>query len=81
MLTGYRAIFSTEDGNVEGTTLVEHSIPLEEGTRPNRQQPHRLGPEKEAKAERQVQELLQKKTDRAGRKCLKLSGCPCEKEK
>ena len=41
--------------------LVEHSIPVEFGTRPIRQHPHRLGPEKEAEAERQVKDLLEKK--------------------
>ena len=33
---------------------------VEEGTRPIRQPPHRLGPEKEAEAEKQVKELLEK---------------------
>ena len=42
------------------TTLVEHSIPVVEGTRPIRQPPRRLGSEKEAEAEKQVQELLAK---------------------
>ena len=42
------------------TTLVEHSIPIVEGTRPIRQPPRRLGSEKEAEAEKQVQELLTK---------------------
>ena len=42
------------------TTLIEHSIPVVEGTRPIRQPPHRLGPEKEAEAEKQVQDLLEK---------------------
>ena len=40
--------------------MVEHSIPLVEGARPIRQPPHRLGPQKEAEADRQVQELLEK---------------------
>ena len=42
------------------TSLVKHSIPVVPETRPIRQPPHRLGPEKEAEAERQVQELLKK---------------------
>ena len=42
------------------TTLVEHSIPIEEGSIPIRQPPHRLGPEEEAEAKRQVAELLEK---------------------
>ena len=60
LLTEYSTVFSTGDGDVGRTTLVEHSIPVEEGTRPIRQPPHRLGPEKEAEAERQVTELLEK---------------------
>ena len=60
LLTDYRTVFSTGDGDMGQTTLVEHGIPVEEGTRPIRQPPHRLGPEKEAEAERQVAELLEK---------------------
>ena len=40
--------------------MVEHSILLEEGARPIRQPPYRLGPQKVAEADRQVQELLEK---------------------
>ena len=54
-------MFSTGNGDVGQTTLVEHSIPVEESTRPIRQPPHRVGPEKEAEAERQVAELLEKR--------------------
>ena len=60
LLTKYSTVFSTGDGDVGRTTLVEHTIPIEEGTRPIRQPPHRLGPEKEAEAEKQVTELLEK---------------------
>ena len=60
LLTEYSTVFSTGDGDVGQTTLVDHSIPVAEGTRPIRQPPHRLGPEKEAEAERQVNELLEK---------------------
>ena len=51
LLTDYSTVFST---------LVEHSIPIEEGTRPIHQPPHWLGPEKEAEAKKQVAELLEK---------------------
>lgn len=37
---------------------MEHAIPVEPGTRPIRQPSHRLGPAKEAEAERQVKDLL-----------------------
>ena len=60
LLTRYQDVFSMGDGDVGRTSLVEHSIPVIGGTRPIRQPPHRLGPEKEAEAERQVQELLQR---------------------
>ena len=56
----YQDVFSQNDGDVGRTELVEHSIPVEEGTRPIRQPPHRLGPQKEAEADRQVQKLLEK---------------------
>ena len=60
LLAEYSTVFSTGDRDVGQTTLVEHSIPVEEGTRPIRQPPHRLGPAKKAKTERQVAELLEK---------------------
>ena len=60
LLRKYSTVFSTGDEDVGLTDLVEHSIPVAPGTRPIRQPPHRLGPEKEAEAERQVQELLKK---------------------
>ena len=60
LLQKYADVFSTGEGDVGLTKLVEHSIPTAPGTRPIRQPPHRLGPEKEAEAEKQVQELLQK---------------------
>ena len=53
-------MFSTEDGEVGQTTLIEHSIPIEEGTRPIRKHPHCLSPQKEAEAQRRVTELLEK---------------------
>ena len=40
------------------TSLVEHSIPRKNGTQPIRQTPYLLEPENEAKAKRQVQDLL-----------------------
>ena len=51
-------MFSRNDQDVGRTDLVEHSIPVQEGTRPIRQPPHRLGPQKEQEAERQIQDLL-----------------------
>ena len=60
LLRKYQDVFSRFDGDVDRTKMVEHSIPLMEGARPIRQSPHRLGPQKEAEADRQVQELLEK---------------------
>ena len=55
----YAGVFSRSDQDVGRTELVHHDIPVEEGTQPIRQPPHRLGPQKELEAEKQVQELLQ----------------------
>ncbi|XP_067940642.1 uncharacterized protein [Watersipora subatra] len=60
LLIEYSQVFSTTDDDVGQTTLVEHSVPIIEGARPIHQPPHRLGPQKEAEAERQIQELLSK---------------------
>ena len=60
LLTQYQDVFSRGSEDMGRTTLVEHSIPVAEGTRPIRQPPRRLGSEKEAEAEKQVQELLGK---------------------
>ena len=53
-------MFSTGDDDVERTFEVEHFISLKEGTRSIRQPPHRLRPEKEAEAKKQVQDLLKR---------------------
>ena len=60
LLTEYQAVFSRGDGDMGRTTLVEHAVPVAPGTRPIRQPPHRLGPQKEAEAEKQIKELLEK---------------------
>ena len=58
LLVHYQHTFSMVDEGVGSTFEVEHSILLKEGTRPIRQPPNCLGPRKEAEAEQQVQELL-----------------------
>ena len=60
LLTEYSTVFSTREGGVGQTTLAEHIIPVEEGTRLIGQPPHWLGPEKKAETERQVAELFKK---------------------
>ena len=60
LLQEYEAVFSRGEDNVGLTDQVQHEIPLVPGAHPIKQPPHRLGPEKEAKVERQVQGLLQK---------------------
>ena len=60
LLNRYQTVFSKNDQDVGRTELVHHSIPTAEGTRPIRQPPHRLGPQKEQEAERQVQDLLER---------------------
>ena len=60
LLMQYRDVFSKGSDDVGLTSLVKHSIPVADGTRPICQHPPplRLGPEKEA--EKQIQELLNK---------------------
>ena len=60
LLVQYQDVFSKGADDMGRTSLVKHSIPVADGTRPIRQPPHRLGPEKEAEAEKQIQELLSK---------------------
>ena len=80
LLVKYSQVFSAGDGYVGLTKLVEHSIPVVPGTRPIRQPPHRLGPEKEAEAERQVQELLEKRAHRTSWRSMELACCPRPEE-
>jgi hypothetical protein len=58
VLHRYGSVFSTGGMDIGHTNLVKHTIPVVEGTRPIRQPPHRLGPEKQSIAEKQVEELL-----------------------
>ena len=60
LLQEYEAVFSRGEDDVGLTDQVQHEIPLVPGAQPFKQPPHRLGPEKEAEVERQVQGLLQK---------------------
>ena len=59
LLEEFGDVFSQDDEDLGRTSLVKHSIPITNGAKPQRQAPHRLGPVKEAEAERQVQKLLQ----------------------
>ena len=58
LLSRCQAVFSQNNQAVGKTDLVQHSIPVQEGTWPIRQYLHRLGPQKEQEAERQTQDLL-----------------------
>ena len=57
LLCNYSDVFSKDSSDVGRTHLVQHSIPVAPGTRPIRHAPRRLGPEKEAEVEKQVQKL------------------------
>ena len=57
MLTRYEDVFSKGELDVGQTNLVQHEIPLEPVTRPIRQPARRLGVEKEAEVERQLEDL------------------------
>ena len=58
LLRDYEDVFSKGDQDMGLTDVVEHDIPLEEGTPPVRQPTRRLGPEKEKEVSKQVQDLL-----------------------
>ena len=59
LLTQYADVFSKGAGDIGKTELVKQSIPVKPDTKPIRMPPHRLGPQKELEAERQVQALLE----------------------
>ena len=60
LLTEYQDVFSTGDMDMGLTNLVQHEIPTVPQTRPFRQPARRLGAEKEAEVDQQIQELLDK---------------------
>ena len=60
LLIAYQDVFSKGVDDVGRTDVLEHSIPLMEGTRPIRQPPRRLGLEKNKELERQVADLVQR---------------------
>ena len=60
LLTAYGDVFSKGDDDVGKTDLVQHSIPVVEGTKPIRQPPRRLGAEKDREVEEQVTQLVQR---------------------
>ena len=60
LLIAYQDVFSKGDHDVGRTDVMEHSIPLLDGTRPIRQPPRRLGLEKDKEVERQVADLVQR---------------------
>jgi len=58
LLSEYKDVFSCGEHDMGLTKAVCHEIPLAAGTVPIRQPNRRLGPEKEKKVSRQVQDLL-----------------------
>lgn len=59
LLVKYGDVFSKGEEDQGLTNLVKHSIVTEAGTRPIKQAPRRLGPEKEAEVDRQIHKLRQ----------------------
>ena len=58
LLNRYQAVFSQNDQDVGKTDMVQHRIPVLAETRPIRQPPDRLEPQKEQEAEWQIHNLL-----------------------
>ena len=61
LLTAYRNVFSKGDSDVGQTDLVQHSIPLLEGTKPSQQPSRQLGTEKNKEIEGQVAQLVKER--------------------
>ena len=59
LLHKYSDVFSKDDADIGLTHTVTHSIPVPPGTKPIRCAPRRMGPEKEAEIEKQLDKLLQ----------------------
>ena len=59
LLDRFGDVFSAGDHDMGCTTLVQHSIPIEPGTRPIKQAPRRLGAEKEVEVDKQVKKLIE----------------------
>lgn len=57
LLNEYSDVFASGDQDMGLTDLVKHSIEVEPGARPIKQAPRRLGPEKEAEVDKQIQQL------------------------
>ena len=60
LLNQYQDVFSQGEHDIGLTDLVQHQIPTLPGEGPVKQPPHRLGPEKEAEVQRQVEGLLKR---------------------
>ena len=60
LLNQYQDVFSHGEHDIGLTDLVLHQIPTLPGEGPVKEPPHRLGPEKEAEVQRQVEGLLKK---------------------
>ena len=60
LLASYQDVFSKDEFDMGRTSIVQHEIPLMEGTQPIKQKPYRYGPNQEKEIEQQVQKLLRK---------------------
>ena len=60
LLIAYQDVFSKDEFDMGRTSIVQHEIPLVEGTQPIKQKAYRYGPNQEKEIEQQVQNLLKK---------------------
>ena len=60
LLSSYSDVFSANDMDVGRTSVIKHSIHLQEGATPIKQRPYRHAPQQEEEIEQQVQDLLEK---------------------
>ena len=60
LLNTYSDVFSKDETDIGCTDLVLHEIPINTGSKPIKIPPRRLGAEKDAEVERQVQDLVRR---------------------
>ena len=63
LLSKYSDVLSSGEHGIASTDLVKHSIEVGKGARPIKQAPHRLGAEREAEVDRQIQKLCHQGID------------------
>ena len=67
LLINNQDIFSRHNYDVQKTTLTQHQIPVQDGTKPIKMNPYRESPEQEKEIERQLKQMMGAGLDEQGR--------------